>query len=128
MSLLIDTSILIRQQKGDASVKRELDLLSKRFPETPAITFMNVFEYLIGIQAAKRKPEATKILENFITINTTEQTSEIMASIKSKYDKKGILFSLADLIIACLAIENGMTLLTSDADFKKIEELKVMFI
>jgi len=89
---------------------------------------MNVFEYLIGIQTTKRKSEATKILENFITINTTERTPEIMASIKSKYDKKGILFSLADLIIACLAIENGMTLLTSDADFKKIEELKVVFI
>ena len=129
MSLLLDTSILILHQRGDISIRRQLELLSKRFPSIPSITFINAFEYLMGIKLlTKRKTEAIKFLENFTIINTTEKTPEIMASIRSIYDKKGITLSLSDLIIACLAIENNLTLLTTDADFKKIEELKVMFI
>jgi len=129
MSLLLDTSILIRQQRGDAVIKKELELLSKRFPATPSITFINVFEYLIGISLwAKRKTEAARFLENFNIINTTEMTPEIMTSLKLNYDKKGSQFSLADLIIASLAIENNMVLVTSDEDFTNIEELKVQFI
>jgi len=129
MSLLLDTSILIRQQRGDAVIKKELELLSKRFPATPSITFINVFEYLIGISLwAKRKTEAARFLENFNIINTTEMTPEIMTSLKLNYDKKGSQFSLADLIIASLAIENNMVLVTSDEDFTNIEKLKVQFI
>lgn len=127
--LLLDTSILIRQQKGDTVVKKQLELLSKRFPATPSVTFMNVFEYLMGIKLwTKRKNEATKFLENFNTINTTEKTAEIMTSLKLKYDKAGLQFSLADLIIASLAIENNMVLVTSDKDFENIRELKLEFI
>lgn len=129
MSLLLDTSVLIRQQRGDTAVKRELGLLSKRFPATPSITFINAFEYLLGIKLwTKRKTEAARFLENFNIINTTERTPEIMTSLKLKYDKKGLQFSLSDLIIASLAVENDLLLATSDADFKGIEELKLQFI
>ena len=129
MSLLLDTSILIRQQRGDSAVKKELEMLSKRFPATPSITFINVFEYLLGVKLwTKRKTEATRFLENFNVINTTEKTPEIMTSLKLKYDKKGLQFSLADLIIASLAVENDIVLVSSDEDFKDIEELKLQFI
>ena len=127
--LLLDTSILIHQQRGDAAIKKRLDSLSKRFPATPSVTFINVFEYLIGIKLwTKRKNEATKFLENFNIINTTERTAEIMTSLKLKYDKAGLQFSLADLIIASLAIENNMILVTSDRDFEDIRELKLELI
>jgi len=129
MSLILDTSILIRLQKGDSVVKKELELLSKRFPATPSITFINTFEYLIGIRLwTKRKTDAIKFLENFNIVNTTEKTPETMSSLKLKYDKEGKVFSLSDLIIASLSIENGMVLVTSDSDFKNIKELKLEFI
>ena len=67
-------------------------------------------------------------INKFWVLNTTEETSKILSDLKFKYDKKGISISLADLIIASLAIENDMTLLTTDADFKRIEELKILFI
>jgi tRNA(fMet)-specific endonuclease VapC len=127
--LLLDTSILIRQQKGDVIVKESLSSLSKRFPLKPSVAFINVFEYFMGIkQLTKRKNEATKFLENFDIINTTENTAEVMASLRFKYDKMGIQFSLADLIIASMAIENNMTLITSDKDFQNIKELKLELI
>jgi len=90
---------------------------------------MNVFEYLVGIQLwTKRKSEAMKFLENFNIINTTEKTAETMTSLKLKYDKAGLQFSLPDLIIASLAIENNMVLVTSDKDFQNIKELKLEII
>jgi tRNA(fMet)-specific endonuclease VapC len=127
--LLLDTSILIRQQKGDVTVKKSLSSLSKRFPAKPSVAFINIFEYFMGIkQLTKRKSEAIKFLENFDIINTTENTAEVMASLRFKYDNLGIQISLADLIVASLAIENNMTLVTSDKDFQNIKELKLELI
>lgn len=127
--LLFDTSILIRQQRGDASVEKKLEILSERFPKTPSITFVNLFEYLIGIkQQTKKEDSAMKFLENFIVINTTEKTGELMASLRLKYEKIGIQFSFPDLIIASLAIENELTLVSSDKDFLTIKELKLELI
>ena len=126
---MFDTSILIRQQKGEAVVKNSLSSLSKRFPAKPSIAFINIFEYLMGIKSlTKRRNEAKKFLENFDIVNTTENTAEVMASLRFKYDNLGIQFSLADLIVASLAIENNMTLVTSDKDFQNIEELKLELI
>ena len=51
-----------------------------------------------------------------------------MADLKYKYEKKGIVVPLADLIIASIAIENNAVLVTSDKDFEKIEELKKIII
>lgn len=127
--LLLDTSILIRQQKGDVIVRKSLSSLSKHFPAKPSVAFINIFEYFMGIkQLTKRKNEAIKFLENFDIINTTENTAEVMASLRFKYDNVGIHLSLADLIIASLAIENNMTLVTSDKDFQNIKELKLELI
>ena len=129
MSVILDTSILIGLQRGDRVVKMEIESLSRHFPATPSITFLNVFEYLVGIRTlTKRKAQAIKLLENFDVINTTAKTAEVMASLRSKYDKRGMMLSLSDLLIAGLAIENDMVLVTSDRDFEGIKELKVKFV
>jgi predicted nucleic acid-binding protein len=129
MSLLVDTSILIRLQKGESYVRRLLERLTEHYPSAPSITFVNVFEYMLGIeQWTRKKREAQTFLRNFNIINTTEKTAEIMTSLRIKYDKKGLQFSLADLIIASLTVENRMVLVTSDKDFKEIEELELEFV
>jgi len=125
MPAIVDTSILIRHQKGDAEIKRELRSVFERYPAAPFITFINMFEFLMGINLwTKNKIDAIDFLKSFNVINTTEETAEIMVSLRLKYDKQGTVFSLSDLIIASLAIENDMVLITSDRDFEKIEELK----
>jgi len=125
MPAIVDTSILIRHQKGDPEIKKELRSVFERYPAAPFITFINMFEFSMGINLwTKNKPEAIDFLKSFNVINTTEETAEIMVSLRLKYDKHGIVFSLSDLIIASLAIENDMILITSDRDFEKIEELE----
>lgn len=129
MSVILDTSILIAHQKGDARVRRELQVLAKKFPFTPAITFISAFEYLVGIGLlTKKKAQAAQFLGHFSIINTTAKTAEIMASLRVKYEKLGTVVPLPDLIIASLAIENNMVLVTSDKDFKDVKELGVEFV
>ena len=129
MSVILDTSIMIGLQRGDQRVKKEIESLSRIFPATPLITFLNIFEYIVGIsRLTKRKAQAMELLENFDIVNTTAKTAEVMASLRLKYDKRGMRLSLSDLLIAGLAVENDMVLVTSDKDFGVIKELKVKFV
>ena len=129
MSVILDTSILIGLQRGDQRVKKEIESLSRIFPATPLITFLNIFEYIVGIsRLTKRKAQAMELLENFDIVNTTAKTAEVMASLRLKYDKRGMRLSLSDLLIAGLAVENDMVLVTSDKDFEVIKELRVKFV
>ncbi|MBI2142325.1 PIN domain-containing protein [Candidatus Woesearchaeota archaeon] len=47
---------------------------------------------------------------------------------KYKYDKKGIILSLADLIIASQVKETNMTLVTKDKIFERIEEINKVLL
>jgi predicted nucleic acid-binding protein len=123
--LVLDSSVLVGIQKNDTEIKKRLQGLSEMHPEAPSITFINLFEYLIGLKfLTRRKDEALRLIQNFNILNTTDSTARMMSVLKFKYDKKGITLPLADLIIASLVIENRMILVTKDRDFEKIEELE----
>lgn len=78
----------------------------------------------VKVKPPKNAKAAVAFVRRFDILNTTERTSELLADLKSEYDRKGIALPLADLIIASLMIENDMVLVTKDKDFEKIEELK----
>ena len=85
---------------------------------------------MFGLQEKKikKKDEAANFLNKFTILQTTQRTAEMLASIKYTYDKKGVVVSLADWLIATLVIENNAILVTKDSDFNKIEELKTIFL
>ncbi len=126
MTLVLDTSILIALERKDKETLSKLEAITEKYKSPPSITFINLFEILLGIKLRqpRRYKEAIEFLERFDVLNTTDETAKILAEIKIKYDKKGVILPLADLIIASLVIENKMILLTKDKDFEKIEELK----
>lgn len=128
--ITLDTSILISLEHRDNKVIKRILELSEEYGEDFYITFINLFEFLLGlkIKKVKKKEEAISFLRNFPILNSTKLTSKIMADLKFKYDKKGMEIPLADLIIASIAIENDMLLVTQDKDFKKIKELKKIII
>lgn len=125
MSLVFDTSVLIALQRKDDQVIAKLEELSKTYALTPYTTFLNIFEFLLGIKLKppRNAKESVAFIRRFDILNTTESTSEIMADLKLKYDRKGMVLPIADLIITSLVIENDMVLVTRDRDFEKIEEL-----
>jgi len=126
MTLVLDTSILIALERKDKETLSKLETITEKYKSPPSITFINLFEILLGIKLRqpRRYKEAIEFLERFDVLNTTDETAKILAEIKIKYDKKGIILPLADLIIVSLVIENKMILITKDRDFEKIEELK----
>jgi predicted nucleic acid-binding protein len=128
--IVLDTSVLISVERKDEEVIDKILELSEEYGKEFYITFMNLFEFLLGVMVKKirKKKEAVSFLKRFLVLNSTELTSRIMANLKFKYDKKGEVIPLADLIIASIVIENGMVLVTSDKDFEKIEELKKVII
>ena len=125
MTLVFDTSIIIALEKNDENVITKIQELLKNYRLPPATTFLNLFEFLLGvkIKPPKKAKEAVTFIKKFDILNSTERTSELLADLKYKYDRKGMALSLSDLIIASLVIENDMVLVTMDKDFEKIEEL-----
>ena len=100
-------------------------------PVPAKITIITLFEFLYGIleKSPKNIEKLRSFINNFSVLNTTEKTADLLARLKYKYEKQGLLISLSDLLIASLVIESNMTLLTRDTDFEKIEELnKVILI
>lgn len=130
MSLAFDTSILIAIEKKNQNTIKELKNLSNIYPAPAQLPFMSHFEFLYGLK--KRKPKKLnnliKFLNNFNVLQTTTTTSNILSNLKLKYDSIGITLSLTDLLIASQIIENHLTLVTSDNDFKNIEELNNQLI
>jgi len=125
MVLVFDTSVLIALERKDDKVIAKLEDLSKTYALTPYTTFINVFEFLLGIKLKppKNAKEAVAFVKRFDILHTTERTPELLADLKFKYDRKGLVLPLADLVIASLVIENDMVLVTNDKDFERIEEL-----
>ena len=110
MALVLDTSALISLEKEEIGIIKKIKELSKEYEPPVFVTFISVFEFLIGLKLSllTRKTAARNFLNQFSILNTTNETAELMESLKSEYDKKGHVMSLADLIIASLVIENKM--------------------
>lgn len=126
--MILDTSVLIglqRKQKEIIETVRKLE-----YEESFAITFINKFEFLYGIQRqnVRKKEESITFLNQFLVLGASERTSEILTELKFKYDQKGISLSLTDLLIASIALENRKRVITSDKDFQKIEELDIVLL
>lgn len=130
MTLAFDTSILIRLEKKDKNIADQISEIIKRDPAPASIPFMSYFEFYRGVQAKspRNKEKAILFLNKFRCVQTTKETAHILSDLKSTYDKAGKPFSLADLMIASQAIENNMTLVTTDKQFEDISELKKIIL
>ena len=67
-------------------------------------------------------------INKFNCLKASGITAQILAELKNKYEKKGIMLGLADLIIASHAKEYNMVLVTQDRDFEKIDEISKIIL
>ena len=128
---LIDTDILSYYLKADATVKRNfrtyLDLFEEI--ETSIITHYEIMGGLLAKNAKKQ----LGFYESFILQNSivplTEQSVDISAALYGKLKRTGKIVDNIDLLIAGIAIENGMTLVTNNekhfARLTEISNLKI---
>ena len=130
MTLLLDTNILVDIEHGTPGIMKRMGDVSKQDPSQPAISFVSHFEFLWGLRNKKDKYKMSQsgFINEFIILQSSRVTPIIMCSLRQKYELRGAIISLGDLIIASLAIEHNMTLVTKDKDFQKIEELSKIIL
>jgi predicted nucleic acid-binding protein len=112
MRLLLDTSVLIdvlRLRHG----RRELLAELLRDGHTLATTALNVAELYAGM-----RPEEASRTEKFMNAldcyELTAAAGRLAGSLKNKYARRGRSLTLADTIVAAIAIERRCTLMTDN--------------
>lgn len=130
MTLLLDTSVLIEIQRKNKEVTKRLEELTSVHFQPASISFINYFEFYIGLSDKKIKNRQIMIefVNRFNCLKASSLTAQILAELKSKYEKKGVIIGLADLIVASHAKENNMLLVTKDKTFEKIEEINKIIV
>ena len=130
MTFALDSTIIIDLERGDKSTIKSIENLKEKYQGLPIITFISYFEFFEGIlkKSPKNKEESLNFLNKFFYLDTTKRTAEILAELKTKYEKMGANIALADLIIAAQVKENNLILVTKDNHFARIEEINKIII
>ena len=120
---LLDTNIVIALFAEDHSVQKHISKAGEIFIPTPVIG-----ELFYGAFKSERPKSNSARIENFAVSNTILAcdigTSREYGRIKSILHKKGCPIPENDIWIAALAMEHGLTLVSRDEHFKKIDKLK----
>src|SRR3989338_1841431 len=108
MILVLDTSVIIDMERNNSDTINKIKNLIKLHPSEAKITFITYYEFLKGVEKRKikNKEKAIEFINKFGLLDINKRTAEILAELKIKYDRLGIEFSLADLLIAAQTIEN----------------------
>ncbi len=66
------------------------------------------------------------MLENIDILPFSFNSAKIAAEVESRLREKGLEINLIDILIASIAIEHGLRLVTRDKHFSRIEGLEVV--
>jgi tRNA(fMet)-specific endonuclease VapC len=124
----LDTDLLIAILRGKQeaySIVTEIDEETKA-----ATTAINTFEIFFGAHKSSMKneniKEAAKLLDRLEVIPLDLPSSRKAAEISAKLAEKGEPIDYRDAMIAAIAIENDLTLVTRNkSHFNRIKNLKL---
>jgi predicted nucleic acid-binding protein len=112
MPLLLDTSVLIdvlRLRHG----RRELLAHLAHAGNTLATTTLNVAELYAGMRP-EEEAQTEAFLDALDCYELTIAAARLAGTLKNKYARKGRTLTLADTIVAAIAIERRCTLMTDN--------------
>ena len=129
LSYLIDTNVLIEIEKNSdviLSKLEDLELIKDDF----YITSPSYTEFCFGFLKISRERFNAEIerLEKYKLLNTSKNSSKLLAEMKHYLSKKGIMIPVFDLLIASIALDCKMPLVTLDKHFKRIPDLNIILI
>lgn len=125
---LIDTDILSYYFKGDSLVVENFKKYLTEYDiiEISLITYYEIMSGLLHKNAHKQLEIFNDFVTENIVIALTEESCKISSELYSKLRIKGELIDDIDLLIAGVAIENEMTLVTNnESHFGRIPGLKI---
>ncbi len=126
--VLIDTDILSYYLKGYETVVGNFNKYLQQY-DLIEISIITYYEIVGGLMAKNAVKQLT-VFENFVSDNLvvplTEQSAKISAELFSTLRQSGNIVDDIDLLIAGIAIENEMTLVTNnEKHFESIPRLKI---
>ena len=126
--IVLDTNILIEFEAHNVELIKFLQNLTKKFPSRPYITSANYSEFLYGFikESPKKQEKAIEFLEDYKLLNTSKNSSKLLAKIKYELEKKGKMIPIFDVLIASIVMDKKAMLITFDEHFKNIEGLEVV--
>ena len=124
---LVDTDILSFYFKGDSKVVAKFNDYLKEF-DVINISIITYYEILGGLKFKKAERQI-KEFEEFVSNNTiihiSEQSAKLSGDIYADLRQKGITIGTSDILIAGIAIENELTLVTNnERHYESIKGLK----
>lgn len=125
---LVDTDILSFYFRGDKIVVDRFREYLKEFDQIN-ISIITYFEVLSGLKfkkATKQIAEFEEFVTNNNIIHITEISAKFSSEIYATLRQKGISIGSSDLLIAGVAVENGLTLITNnEKHYESIQSLKI---
>ena len=125
MTLAIDTNVLIDAIAGGCADR--LGRADRVLLPTPVLG-----EFVAGLDATRRGRAARAALARFLAIATVEtvtltaETAECYGTILRQLRKAGTPIPTNDVWIAALALEHGAALVTDDAHFRRVANLRIL--
>ena len=125
---LIDTDILSYYFKGDETVINNFKTYLETYEliEISIITYYEIFSGLLASNGFKKLEIFESFTNENMVIPLTEESCKISAKLYSNLKNKGNIIDDIDLLIAGIAIENEMTLVTNnEKHFNRIPNLNI---
>lgn len=123
MKILLDTSVLIdtlRRRNG----RREALAALVRAHESLATTSLNIAELYAGMRSGE-EAATEALLDGLECYDLTGSAARLGGKLKNQYSKRGRTLSLADALIAAIAIEERCALLTDNRKDFPMPELQL---
>jgi predicted nucleic acid-binding protein len=123
VKILLDTSVLIdvlRRRNG----RREALAVLVRAHESLATTSLNIAELYAGMRPGE-EASTEALLDGLECFDLTGNAARLAGKLKNQWSKRGQTLSLADALIAAIAIEERCALLTDNRKDFPMPELRL---
>ena len=124
---LVDTDILSYYFKGDPKVVAKFKEYLNEFDQIN-ISIITYYEILGGLKfkkADKQIREFDEFVNNNFIVHISEQSANLSGEIYADLRNRGITIGTSDILIAGVAMENGLTLITNnERHFESVKGLR----
>jgi len=125
---LLDTDILSFYFKGDVKIIERVKAYLKEYDQLN-LSIITYYEIIGGLKfkgANSQLKEFEEFVDNNNIIHISEGSAQIAGDIYANLRTKGITIGTSDILIAGIAIESDLTLVTNnERHFEAIPELKI---
>ena len=127
MTYLVDTSWIIEALRGNQEIAQRLRSFRE---EGLAVSIVSVGELYKGVFRADDQTESERGVTDFLTgteiLTINSEICIIFGREYARLRQQGKTVGDIDLFIGATALHHGLTLLTLDSDFERIEDLQII--